>query len=105
MDTYQIEIIEPKAKKLLEELVNLNLIKFRRVEPIQQFQELVQKIRAKEAEPLSLEEITAEVELVRGAAHATFLGDDEKEFQSLEKENGGDRRIRTFGKALHPTTV
>jgi hypothetical protein len=48
MDTYQIEIIEPKAKKLLDELVNLNLIKFRCVEPIQQFQELVQKIRAKD---------------------------------------------------------
>ena len=26
--TYEIEIIEPKAKKLLEELVNLKLIKF-----------------------------------------------------------------------------
>jgi hypothetical protein len=25
MDTYQIEIIEPKAKKLLDELVNFNL--------------------------------------------------------------------------------
>ena len=26
--TYEIEIIEPRAQKLLEELVNLNLIKF-----------------------------------------------------------------------------
>ena len=52
MDTYQIEIIEPKAKKLLEELVNLNLIKFRRVEPIQQFQELVQKNRTKDTSEL-----------------------------------------------------
>lgn len=26
--TYEIEIIEPRAKKLLEELANLNLIKF-----------------------------------------------------------------------------
>ena len=70
MDTYQIEIIEPKAKRLLDELVNLNLIKFRRVEPMQQFQELVQKIRAKEDAPLSLEEITAEVELVRAERYA-----------------------------------
>ena len=52
MDTYQIEIIEPKAKRLLDELVKLNLIKFRRVEPTQQFQELVQKIRAKDADQL-----------------------------------------------------
>lgn len=70
MDTYQIEIIEPKAKRLLEELVNLNLIKFRRIEPSQQFQELVQKIRAKDDEPPSLEEITAEVELVRSQRYA-----------------------------------
>ena len=70
MDTYQIEIIEPKAKRLLDELVNLNLIKFRRVEPTHQFQELVQKIRAKEDAPLSLEEITAEVELVRAERYA-----------------------------------
>ncbi len=65
MDTYQIEIIEPKAKRLLDELVNLNLIKFRRVEPTQQFQELIQKIRARDQAPPSLEEIAAEVEIVR----------------------------------------
>lgn len=52
MDTYQIDIIDPKAKGLLDELVNLNLIKFRRVEPTQQFHELVQKIRAKDAQEL-----------------------------------------------------
>jgi hypothetical protein len=31
--TYEIEIIEPRAQKLLEELVNLNLIKFIRTKP------------------------------------------------------------------------
>ncbi len=70
MDTYQIEIIEPKAKRLLDELVNLNLIKFRRVEPTQQFQELVQKIRAKDNDPPSLEEIAAEVQIVRAERYA-----------------------------------
>ena len=70
MDTYQIEIIEPKAKRLLDELVNLNLIKFRRVEPTQQFQELVQKVRAKDNDPPSLEEIAAEVEIVRAERYA-----------------------------------
>ncbi len=70
METYQIDIIEPKAKGLLDELVNLNLIKVRRVEPTQQFQELVQKIRAKDHAPPSLEEITAEVEMVRNERYA-----------------------------------
>ena len=32
METYTIEIIEPKAKKLLDDLAKLNLIKFREAE-------------------------------------------------------------------------
>jgi len=28
METYTVEILEPKAKKLLDDLANLNLIKF-----------------------------------------------------------------------------
>ncbi len=32
METYTIEILEPKAKKLLDDLANLNLIKFQKVE-------------------------------------------------------------------------
>lgn len=32
METYTIEIIEPKAKKLLDDLANLNLIKIQEVE-------------------------------------------------------------------------
>ena len=32
MDTYQIEIIDPKAKKLLDDLANLNLIKVQRID-------------------------------------------------------------------------
>lgn len=31
-ETYTIEIIEPKAKKILDDLANLNLIKFQKVE-------------------------------------------------------------------------
>ncbi|MCW5959929.1 MAG: DUF2281 domain-containing protein [Pyrinomonadaceae bacterium] len=33
MKTYTIEILEPRAKKLLEDLANLNLIKFQEEEP------------------------------------------------------------------------
>jgi len=32
METYTVEIIEPKAKKLLDDLANLNLIKVRKAE-------------------------------------------------------------------------
>ncbi len=32
METYTIEILEPKAKKLLDDLANLNLIKFQKAE-------------------------------------------------------------------------
>ncbi len=32
METYTIEILEPKAKKLLDDLVSLNLIKVQKTE-------------------------------------------------------------------------
>lgn len=32
METYTIEILEPKVKKLLDDLANLNLIKVRKAE-------------------------------------------------------------------------
>jgi hypothetical protein len=32
METYTIEILEPRAKGLLDDLVNLNLIKLRKIE-------------------------------------------------------------------------
>lgn len=32
METYTVEILEPKAKKLLDDLENLNLIKLQKVE-------------------------------------------------------------------------
>ncbi len=32
METYTIEILEPQAKKLLDDLVNLNLIKVQKTE-------------------------------------------------------------------------
>ncbi len=32
METYTIEILEPRAKSLLDDLVNLNLIKLQKIE-------------------------------------------------------------------------
>ncbi len=66
METYQIELLEPKAKKLLQELVNLKLIKVSTVtSPKNEFKELLAKIRNKKTTLPTLEEITKEVELVR----------------------------------------
>lgn len=66
MNLLEIELIDPRAKKLLEELENLNLIKIKVLEePKVLFQDVLNRLRNKEAEPLSLEEITEEVEIVR----------------------------------------
>jgi len=67
MKIYQIELLEPKALSLLEELAKLNLIRVQEVQPPQaKFKGLLKKMREKNTqEELSLEEITKEVENVR----------------------------------------
>ncbi|MCB1192273.1 MAG: hypothetical protein KDK90_17630 [Leptospiraceae bacterium] len=71
MKTYQIELLEPKAKKLLDELANLKLIKIQeKQKPTQEFRSLLTKIREKKNKKLTLEEITKEVELVRRKRYA-----------------------------------
>lgn len=71
MDTYQIEIIEPKAKRLLEELVNLNLIKLRQAETngkptSSELRALFAATQAlPQAQSISEEEIAAEVAAYR----------------------------------------
>lgn len=65
MNTFQIEIIDPKAEKLLEDLANLNLIKLQPLEPKESFRKLLEKMRSKEDEAPTLEEINREVEAIR----------------------------------------
>lgn len=63
MATFNIEILNPKAKKLLIDLADLKLISIS--ENISNpFLEAVKKIRSKKAK-LTLDEITQEVENVR----------------------------------------
>ncbi len=64
MDTLIIDIINPKAKKLLEDLEALNLISIKRNKK-GHFIDLVNEIRGKFDSSISLEEITKEVEAVR----------------------------------------
>lgn len=65
METIQIDILNPKAKKLLLNLVDLNLIKIKKAEKNTDFSSLLEKLRANSTDEISLEEITNEVEQVR----------------------------------------
>ncbi|HEV8515466.1 MAG TPA: hypothetical protein VGQ59_19415 [Cyclobacteriaceae bacterium] len=64
METMRIDIVNPKAKKIIKELAALDLINIRDKNPIKSFEKLLAKLRTKEKE-ISMEEITKEVELVR----------------------------------------
>ena len=65
METIRIEIINPKAKKLLKDLADLNLIKINKEKYQSDFSYLINKLRAKSNDEISLKEITKEVEQVR----------------------------------------
>jgi hypothetical protein len=68
MGTARVEIVNPKAKKLIKELADLNLIVIRDKDPIKSFQKLLAKLRSKQG-AISLDEITKEVELVRAKTY------------------------------------
>ena len=70
MDTLQVDILNPKANRLLKDLAALGLIA---IKPIGNdgFQTLVDKIRSTAGDDLpSLTEITEEVEIVRSQRYA-----------------------------------
>jgi len=62
METLSIQIVNPKAKLLLLNLEEMNLI---RIETKPALSEILAKLRRNEAEIPALEDITEEVELVR----------------------------------------
>lgn len=64
MDTIRINILNPKAAKLLKDLAALNLISIQDVSK-SGFAEVLKKLRAKSKTVPTFEEITNEVELVR----------------------------------------
>jgi hypothetical protein len=72
--TLQIDILNPKAKRLLKELADLNLISIRD-EHESNFMKVVTKLRKKaSSESPTLEIITKEVELVRTKRYAKKKG-------------------------------
>jgi len=62
MEALNVQIINPKAKSLLLNLAEMNLIRVE-VKPI--LSEILAKLRRNEDEVPSLEEITKEAELIR----------------------------------------
>ncbi|MEO8569354.1 MAG: hypothetical protein ABI419_09460 [Ginsengibacter sp.] len=71
METMQIDILNPKAGKLLKNLEDLKLISIRKSSD-DGFLKLVNKFRAKaKSNPPTLAEITKEVELVRAKRYAS----------------------------------
>jgi hypothetical protein len=70
MTTLQIDLLDPKAGKLLKNLEEMNLIAITNTSD-DGFLKLVNKLRGKaKNNPPTLEEITNEVELVRTARYA-----------------------------------
>ncbi|NBC58166.1 MAG: hypothetical protein GVY05_07795 [Bacteroidetes bacterium] len=65
METLHIDILNPKAKKLLNNLADLKLIKINKNSKTSDFNELLENIRSQSTEDISFEEITKEVEQVR----------------------------------------
>jgi hypothetical protein len=72
--TIKVEILNPKAKKLLNDLADLNLISISEMKE-DTFMEVVKRIRSKSKEnKLPLSEITKEVEKVRSRRYAQKIG-------------------------------
>ena len=74
MTSIQVDILNPKAEKILKQLADLNLIAIKKTKG-DNFLKVVNKIRKKaKANPISLEEITKEVESVRQKRYAKNSG-------------------------------
>jgi hypothetical protein len=70
MTSIQVDILNPKAEKILKELADLNLIAIKSAKT-DNFLNVVNKIRKKaKRNPISLQEVTKEVELVRQKRYA-----------------------------------
>jgi hypothetical protein len=64
METLKVDILNPKARKLLKDLADLDLIAIRKSTK-SEFSDVLKKLRSKSKTVLSPEEIASEVETVR----------------------------------------
>lgn len=74
MESIKIEILNPKAKNLIKNMADLNLIRIKKDKPKSEFSELLKRIRKHSDEVPSFEEITKEVESVRKARYEEQKG-------------------------------
>jgi hypothetical protein len=65
METFRIDILNPKAKSLLKNLAELDLIRIKKESVKSEFKELLDEFRIYSDNAPSPDEITAEVESVR----------------------------------------
>lgn len=71
MESLRIEILNPKVKTILKQLADLDLISISKTgDTSVEVKNLLKKLRSKSKEPISLEDITKEVEIVRTARYA-----------------------------------
>ena len=68
METIRIDILNPKAINLLNNLADMNLIRIKRSD--NDLTKLINKIRSNSKVEISLEEISKEVETVRKSRNA-----------------------------------
>jgi hypothetical protein len=69
MNSFQVDILNPKATKLLKDLADMDLIAIRDTSK-SGFATVLKKLRSKAKSVPCLEEITKEVELVRSNRYA-----------------------------------
>ena len=69
MESIRIEILNPKAKSLIKNLADMDLIRIKKEKVKSEFSELLERLRMHSDKAPSLEEITMEVESVRKARY------------------------------------
>ncbi len=69
MKTIRIDILNPKARSLLQNLADLDLIRIKKGKGKSEFAELLEKFRTNSNVAPTIEEIANEVELVRKARY------------------------------------
>ncbi len=69
MESLRIEIVDPKAKRLIKSLADMNLIRIKKEKGQSGFIELLEKLRKQSDIAPSTDEITKEVESVRKARY------------------------------------
>lgn len=69
MESYKIEIINPKAKKLIKNLADMDLIRIKKENSNSEFTQLLARLRKNSEDAPSPEEISKEVEFIRKARY------------------------------------